>query len=317
MKINKKILSIVGISGICLSFLTSTVFAVTGTVSGTSSSVRIRDKASTNSNVISAAQNGEKVDVIGEEGNWYKVTFEGVTGYISKDYVSTTYSSSSTSIAEATVETPEVTSAESTTSNIETTENQTSETAEPEITTTEPETTSEEPVAQDTSENENNTQTEVVEDKKEISVGETLTLEKEANIRYLPSFSSRTKSKIASGLTITVEDKLNHWLKISDGNIEGWILAESINEENVSINALDNHSVPDNTPAPVNTDTTEKQGHVNVDTARIRISPNGEVIDTLDKNTKVTITGEEGDWYKINVNSHNGCYIAKRLITLD
>ena len=57
----------------------------TGTVSG--SYVRMRSGAGTNSSVITTLDKGTKMSVIGASGNWYQVSYNGKTGYVSADYM--------------------------------------------------------------------------------------------------------------------------------------------------------------------------------------------------------------------------------------
>lgn len=59
-----------------------------------------------------------------------------------------------------------------------------------------------------------------------------------------------------------------------------------------------------------------KTGVVNVDTAKVREEPDGKLIGLVDLDDKVEILAEEGDWYKVNVDEYENCYIAKRLVTI-
>ncbi len=57
----------------------------TGTVNATS--VRFRDGASLDSGVISELNTGDKVKIVGVDGNWLKIEHNGRTGYMRSDYV--------------------------------------------------------------------------------------------------------------------------------------------------------------------------------------------------------------------------------------
>jgi len=50
--------------------------------------VRLRERASVNSNIILQLNNGTKVDYIDKEGDWIKVKYEDITGYIRNDLLS-------------------------------------------------------------------------------------------------------------------------------------------------------------------------------------------------------------------------------------
>ena len=60
----------------------------TGYVVNVSSSLNVRNQASTNSNIIGALYNGANVTIVGENGDWYKIKYGSSTGYVSKDYIS-------------------------------------------------------------------------------------------------------------------------------------------------------------------------------------------------------------------------------------
>ncbi|MCD7716435.1 MAG: SH3 domain-containing protein [Lachnospiraceae bacterium] len=62
----------------------------------TTASVNVRSQPSTDSSVASTASSGSAVTVIGETDNWYIVSVNGTTGYISKAYVSSTQPASTT-----------------------------------------------------------------------------------------------------------------------------------------------------------------------------------------------------------------------------
>lgn len=82
---NKKIaITLLGAAMTC-AISTSTVFAATGKVTG--NSVRIREEASTDSSIIETVSKNTEVEVISEEGDFYKVSYDDKDGYIHKDYV--------------------------------------------------------------------------------------------------------------------------------------------------------------------------------------------------------------------------------------
>ena len=58
----------------------------TGTVTG--SDVRMRSGASTSSSIIGTYPKGTQMTVTGISGNWYAVSYDGKTGYVSSDYMS-------------------------------------------------------------------------------------------------------------------------------------------------------------------------------------------------------------------------------------
>ena len=69
--------------------------AQTGVV--TADALNIRASASTDSNVVGVAHQGDKVTINDTNGNWYKVSCNGKTGYVWKKYIKVTSSSSGNS----------------------------------------------------------------------------------------------------------------------------------------------------------------------------------------------------------------------------
>lgn len=66
-----------------------------GSVIGTS--VRMRSGPSTDYDILGTYSNGVKLNVLGSENGWYKVSYNGKTGYIKADYVRVTPDSATTS----------------------------------------------------------------------------------------------------------------------------------------------------------------------------------------------------------------------------
>ena len=77
---------------LCLIPLCSAL-ATSGTVTATS--LNMRAKASTESNVVGVLHQGDKVTIKETSGSWYKVTGNGKTGYVAKKYISVSSGSSS------------------------------------------------------------------------------------------------------------------------------------------------------------------------------------------------------------------------------
>lgn len=81
-------------------FLTVTAFAAeTGTVNA--DALRLRSEPSTDSSTVTYLNNGATVEVLEDLGDWYYISANGSTGYVSAEYISFKSSSSSTSSARA------------------------------------------------------------------------------------------------------------------------------------------------------------------------------------------------------------------------
>lgn len=87
MKILKKA---VAVTFIILVILASSVaIAVTKTKGKVvTETLRLRKEASLESTVLELLSKDDEVEIIAEEGDWYKVNFKTYTGYVSKEYIS-------------------------------------------------------------------------------------------------------------------------------------------------------------------------------------------------------------------------------------
>ena len=105
----KKIIAISGVVGTILSVKTIPASATEinsgvevasiskGQVINVTSTLRIRESASTSSSVLGTMMNGSTFDIIFKSGSWYQIKYNGITGYVHGDYVSEVASSSAIS----------------------------------------------------------------------------------------------------------------------------------------------------------------------------------------------------------------------------
>ena len=59
-----------------------------------SSKLNVRKKPNTNSTIITKLSNGDKVTILEDSGNWYKISINNGVGYVSKNYIKETQNSS-------------------------------------------------------------------------------------------------------------------------------------------------------------------------------------------------------------------------------
>ena len=57
------------------------------TIVNCKTAVNIREKASSKSKILGTAKKGEKFDLIGKSGNWYKIDYNGKTAYVFHRYI--------------------------------------------------------------------------------------------------------------------------------------------------------------------------------------------------------------------------------------
>lgn len=65
----------------------TTVQQGTGTYTVNVSSLNVRTGPSTSHTVLGSVNKGKTVQVVGEVQDWFKINFNGGTGYVSKDFV--------------------------------------------------------------------------------------------------------------------------------------------------------------------------------------------------------------------------------------
>lgn len=286
MKKTQAIVYIILILIISTIVLTNKAEATTGKV--TAETLNLRSEPSTSSSIITLLNADEELEIISEEGNWYKVKYGSNEGYVSKDYIEL-----NGSLEEAPT---------STSTNTETTSNETSPT--------------------ETSNN--------------IQVGVTAKLDKDATIKILPLINSNTLGTISSGEEVTIISKTNKWLFIQTNEISGWIVNTTITNETTNQNPTtpeDTNEKPETPEMPEdeqndtpNIEEPENSGdtiysstvtkYINASSVYVRKGPStsDDIITTLIKNTDVTVTGENGDWYKVEYGSYTG-YIYKELLS--
>ena len=92
----RKWLSAIGVVFLVLLIpICSALASQTGTV--TASSLNVRKAANADANIIGHVREGKKVTILGTSGSWYKISFDGKTGYAAKKYIKAGGSSGSSS----------------------------------------------------------------------------------------------------------------------------------------------------------------------------------------------------------------------------
>lgn len=280
-KINITKYVVASIIMLLLIVLSNKVQAQTATV--TADTLNLRSEASTDSSIVKLLNQGEELDVISDEGDWLRVSSDGTEGYVSKDYVQ---------VNEETVNTT-------------------------------PETPTETP-----------TQTPTTENPSETGTGTTVVTSKvnqDTQIRILPLINSNVLENISSGATVTIITSTNKWTFVETDTISGWILNSALEEnttstsDNQTTGNTDNGNT-NNTNSSENNDTTNQSSDTMYDTAvtkyingssvyiRNEPSTDASIVISLIRNTDVTVTGENGDWYKVKYGDFEG-YIFKELLS--
>lgn len=207
MKLLNKIKITLLITFFIIIFSNLKAFAVTGTI--TEITVNMRKEPSTNSKRLMFVTQDYKVEVLEKVGEWYKIKYNGVTGYVYGKYVDVDDSKL--------------------------------ERKEPEAEEPQKEETKQE---ETTNKNENITNNQKEEEKEHIQdvttdVPVELQIKENGTLRLIPNITSNviyTASKVKS---VDVIEQLGEWSYVYLDNIFGWVRTDNIVEKNSESNNKD------------------------------------------------------------------------------
>ncbi|MDJ8943201.1 SH3 domain-containing protein [Clostridium perfringens] len=222
-----------------------------------SSSLNVREGASTSSKVIGSLSGNTKVTIVGEEGAFYKIEYKGSHGYVAKEYVKDVTESNNSNQGTQTPEKPST-----------------------------PESTEKTGI---------------------VNVSSSL------NVRSSASTSSKVIGSLSGNTKVTIVGEEGAFYKIEYKGSHGYVAKEYVKDVTESSNSNQGTQTPEKPSTP---ESTEKTGIVNVSSSlnvREGASTSSKVIGSLSGNTKVTIVGEEGAFYKIEYKGSHG-YVAKEYI---
>ena len=305
---------------------------VTGTVVNISTTLSVRETSDVLGKELAKLTNGTKLIVIGEEDSWYKIKYENLVGYVYKDYVkvnkeNTQIENNFESVQERTISTTKGTvtgvntslnvrsGASTSASIIGTLKNG----ANVDITgesgnwykinysgkvgyvsknyvkkgTT--------PQSQQKPEEKPQTETKVTG----TVTGITTTL----NVRSGASTSASIIGTLKNGAKVDITGESGNWYKINYNGRVGYVSKDYVKKGGAT--------TPEQKPEDKPQTETKVTGTVTGITTTLNIrsgaSTSASIIGTLKNGAKVEITGESGDWYKINYNGKVG-YVYKSYI---
>ena len=145
-------------------------------------------------------------------------------------------------------------------------------------------------------------------------------------IYSIPSVTAKTIKTVKAEEEITINYELNNWVNVTCGKTTGWARKYFINNEttveekeneNIETENKEEPKVEEKEPETTTTVIDNKKGYVDVSTSaniREKATTDSAIINTLLRNTEVTIVAEEGEFYKIKYQEITG-YISKELIS--
>ncbi|MGU8638846.1 SH3 domain-containing protein [Clostridium perfringens] len=307
-----------------------------------SSSLNVREGASTSSKVIGSLSGNSKVTIIGEEGAFYKIEYKGSHGYVAKEYVKDVTEINNSNQG---TQTPEKPSTPETTKktgivNVSSSLNVRSEAStsskvigslsgNSKITIIGEEGAfykieykgshgyvAKEYVKDVTESNNSNQGTQTPE---KPSTPETtkktgiVNVSSSLNVRSEASTSSKVIGSLSGNSKVTIVGEEGAFYKIEYKGSHGYVAKEYVKDVTESNNSNQGTQTPEKPSTP---ETTKKTGIVNVSSSlnvRSEASTSSKVIGSLSGNSKITIVGEEGAFYKIEYKGSHG-YVAKEYI---
>ncbi|MDK0829624.1 SH3 domain-containing protein [Clostridium perfringens] len=307
-----------------------------------SSSLNVRSSASTSSKVIGSLSGNTKVTIIGEEGAFYKIEYKGSHGYVAKEYVKDVTESNNSNQGTQTPEkpsTPESTEKTgivnvSSSLNVRSSASTSSKVIGSLSGNTKVTIVGEEGAfykieykgshgyvakeyVKDVTENNNSNQgTQTPEKPSNPESTEktgVVNVSSSLNVRSGASTSSKVIGSLSGNTKVTIIGEEGAFYKIEYKGSHGYVAKEYVKDVTESNNSNQGTQTPEKPSTP---ESTEKTGVVNVSSSlnvREGASTSSKVIGSLSGNTKVTIVGEEGAFYKIEYKGSHG-YVAKEYI---
>lgn len=311
MEIVKKAIAIIAI---ILMILASSITIAVSEEKGKviTDTLRLRKEASLESTVLELLYKDDEVEIVGEEGDWYKVKYKTYTGFVSKEFVkSESQSSTETNSTEPTKE-------EKDTNNNQNTENK-----------------------NDNQENQNNNQP---TENNEVTQNNTDNVKKalvsnELDVRILPLINSNVIGKFKANTNIELVSVTGVWSYVKNNELAGWVRLDKISildgntqsnnqtqttqpennnetKNNETTNPTSETTTPNNTEPKTTMYPSAKTYYVKSSAVNVREKSNTDssVVTTVSQNTEIKVVGEEADWFKVEVNGNSG-YMLKSLLS--
>ncbi|EPB9412470.1 SH3 domain-containing protein [Clostridium perfringens] len=307
-----------------------------------SSSLNVREGASTSSKVIGSLSGNTKVTIIGEEGAFYKIEYKGSHGYVAKEYVKDVTENNNSNQGTQTPEkpsTPESTEKTgivnvSSSLNVRSSASTSSKVIGSLSGNTKVTIVGEEGAfykieykgshgyvakeyVKDVTESSNSNQGTQTPEKPSTPESTEKTgivnVSSSLNVRSSASTSSKVIGSLSGNTKVTIVGEEGAFYKIEYKGSHGYVAKEYVKDVTESSNSNQGTQTPEKPSTP---ESTEKTGIVNVSSSlnvREGASTSSKVIGSLSGNTKVTIVGEEGAFYKIEYKGSHG-YVAKEYI---
>ena len=244
--------------------------------------IRLREKANTDSKILMLVSINENVDVIEKDGEWYKISYKGKTGYTKKEFIK--------------LEEDE---------EIETLQQEDLEQENPEL--------------ENTNTEQNNENVSVENNIKTVSNTQSIYILPLINSSIIEEIQANTDIEIiqnTNGWSFVAisSSNISGWIR-TDKLIDK--LQEVEQEEEIVEETLEPEQ-EEQEESETNIIEINKTGYIKKASVNLRKGPSTdtEKIGSLTLNTEIKVISEENGWYKIQVNNKTG-YILKELVSFE
>ena len=239
--------------------------------------LNVRQASTTNSRIIGSLKGGEKVNIINESNGFYKIEFNNSYGYVYSKYISKDGGGEKAQIVKQ-------------------------------------EEVKKEKVDESKKEAKSTTKAEpIVLAIRSLNKTGIVNVSSSLNVRSRASTSSKVIGSLSGNSKVTIVGEEGAFYKIEYRGSHGYVAKEYVKDVTESNNSNQGTQTPEKPSIP---ESTEKTGIVNVSSSlnvREGASTSSKVIGSLSGNSKVTIVGEEGAFYKIEYRGSHG-YVAKEYV---
>ena len=264
-KMNIKSIFVMAIISLAsLLFINISLAANTGTINV--DVANLRETADAESTILEQITLNQEVEIVGEEGDWYQVTYNHITGYVSKELVTVNSNS------------------ETTEDNNQVSENTAEENSEKVETTTE-----------------EGTETDSTE---EITLGE-YKISEDTRLKLIPSINATDVIELKTDETVTVTEIMNGWACVETQTTKGWLRKDKLKKDEPVEEPVEEVQEEPQEPAQETPIKTQYVNSTTVN-VRQEANTSSTIVTTVALNTEVQVYSEENGWSKVKVNNVEG-----------
>lgn len=284
---------------IIMTMIATVAWAATGTVN--TQELNMRDGASTSKNVIKQLAKGTEVNILSEEGEWYQISVNNITGYVNKKYIDKKEETVTEDPNKGTVNTnPDMIN------DVSKIKETTTVYVLPLLNSTKIATIDQNTIIDIISEAGNWCYIQN-DDVSGWVMASKITGKKKNTGDTSAEITNVVNNTVSNN---NVENEVNVVEQVNDITTPNQTGNNIVNEVNTTVsNTVDKKTSESNTSYPV-------QMYVNVEAVYVRegATKYSKAVTSIGKGTPVRVTGESGDWYKVEVSDGKG-YVMKQFLS--